>query len=199
MGVHVEVELANWGFYPAGGGEARVQIVGQEDPLGSITLTQQGELRRVWGVAAVMNLPSHIPQRMADRTHNVLAEAGIRAQVKPVRLRGAGPGAGIFLYAQYANVTAGFSAYGRKGLPAEHVAEAACQDLLEHHRSGLPVDPYLADQVLLAMALAEGPSRVVTSRVSQHLLTNAWVVRQFLSRDVHVEGMSGEPGAVVVT
>jgi len=46
-------------------------------------------------------------------------------------LRGAGPGVGIFLFARYAHATAGFTAYGRKGLPAEHVAEIACQVTLE--------------------------------------------------------------------
>ncbi|RLC96292.1 MAG: hypothetical protein DRI77_08795 [Chloroflexi bacterium] len=48
------------------------------------------------------------------------------------------------------------------------------------------------------MALAEGESRLVTSRVSQHLLTNVWVVRQFLTRELSVEGEPGSPGALVV-
>ena len=79
---------------------------------------------------------------MAARAHNVLAEAGLQAQVEPLRLRGSGPGAGIFLFVEYAAspdgeaATAGFTAYGRKGLPAERVAETVCQELLAHHRSG---------------------------------------------------------------
>ncbi|RLC86505.1 MAG: RNA 3'-phosphate cyclase [Chloroflexi bacterium] len=204
MGVRTGVELACWGFYPAGGGEVQVRIAGREGPLSSIQLTERGELHRVWGTAAAMNLPAHIPQRMADRARNVLAEAGFEAQVKPRRLRGAGPGAGIFLFAEYASspsgegVVAGFSAYGRRGLPAERVAEAVCQELLAHHRSGAPVDPHLADQLVLPLALAEGESRAVTSRVSHHLLTNVWVARQFLARELTVEGEPGSPGALVV-
>ena len=99
---------------------------------------------------------------------------------------------------------AGFTAYGRKGLPAERVAETACQELLSHHRSGAPVDPYLADQLVLPMILADGESRVRASQVSQHLLTNVWVVRQFLAADradpteIYVEGEMGSPGTVVV-
>jgi len=79
------------------------------------------------------------------------------------------------------------------------VAEAACEELLAHHRSGAPVDPYLTDQLVLPMALAEGASQVRTSQVSQHLLTNAWVVRKFLARDIRVEGEPGTPGTLVVT
>jgi RNA 3'-terminal phosphate cyclase (ATP) len=198
MGVRAQVKLVRWGFYPAGGGEIQVQIVGRGGPLDPTVLAERGELRRVWGIAAVMNLPAHIPQRMAARARNVLAEAGLKAQVEPHRLRGPGPGAGIFLFAGYAHVTAGFTAYGRKGLPAERVAEAACEDLLAHHRSGVPVDPHLADQLVLPMALAQGESCVVTSQASQHLLTNIWVVRQFLARELHLTGQPGTPGTLVV-
>jgi RNA 3'-terminal phosphate cyclase len=48
------------------------------------------------------------------------------------------------------------------------------------------------------MALADGESQVRTSQVSQHLLTNVWVVRKFLARDVRVEGELGAPGILVV-
>jgi len=198
MGVTARLELTRWGFYPAGGGEIRVQVVGREDLLDPITLVERGKLQRVWGTAAVMNLPAHIPQRMATRARNVLAEAGLQAQIEPRRLRGAGPGAGIFLFAEYAHAAAGFTAYGRRGLPAERVAEAACEDLLAHHRSAAPADPHLADQLVLPMALAAGESQVITSRVSQHLLTNTWVVQQFLARELHIEGEPGAPGTLTV-
>jgi RNA 3'-terminal phosphate cyclase (ATP) len=200
MGIQAQIELTRWGFYPAGGGEIRVQIEGKAT-LNPIQLTRRGELRRVWGTAAVMNLPAHIPQRMANRAHNVLAEAGIGAQVEPRRLRGAGPGAGIFLFAEYGpadeSIAAGFTAYGRKGLPAERVAEAACESLLAHHHSGEPADPHLADQLALPMALAQGESQVATSQISQHLLTNAWVVGQFLPQDFEIRGEQGAPGTIV--
>ena len=204
MGADAQVELVRWGFYPAGGGEIRVRIVGRARSLHPIVLVERGELQRVWGTAAVTNLPAHIPQRMADRARNVLAEAGLQARVEPLRLRGAGPGAGIFLFAEYAippggeTATAGFAAYGRKGLPAERVAEAVCEELLAHHRSGAAADPNLADQLVLPMVLADGASQVTTSRVSQHLLTNVWVVQRFLERGARVEGRLGAPGTLMV-
>jgi RNA 3'-terminal phosphate cyclase (ATP) len=197
-GVQATLELVRWGFYPAGGGEIRVQIGKQEGSLNALLLTERGELQRVWGTAAVMNLPAHIPQRMAARASNVLAEAGLQAQVTPCRLRGAGPGAGIFLFAEYGHIVAGFTAYGRKGLPAEHVAEAACKELLDHHRAGQPADPYLADQLVLPLALAKEGSQIVTSRVSHHLLTNVWAVRQFIAREISIKGEPGTPGVVAV-
>jgi RNA 3'-terminal phosphate cyclase (ATP) len=44
------------------------------------------------------------------------------------------------------------------------------------------------------MALAGGSSVLSTQRVTQHLLTNAWVVNQFLPGCVSVEGGEDEPG-----
>jgi RNA 3'-terminal phosphate cyclase (ATP) len=198
MGVHAEIDVGQWGFYPVGGGVVQVVIRGHAGLLRPITVTERGELERIWGVAAVTNLPSHIPQRMANRAQNVLAGQGLRARVEPRRLRGAGPGAGIFLVAEYEHASAGFTAYGRKGLPAEQVAEAACHDLLQHHRSGAPVDPHLADQLVLPMALAEGESSLVTSELTPHLLTNVWALRQFLDCHVSVEGQPGGRGLLVV-
>jgi RNA 3'-terminal phosphate cyclase (ATP) len=199
MGAQAQIELVRWGFYPAGGGEIQVQIEGQAtvDP---IQLTERGKLRRVWGTAAVMDLPAHIPQRMANRAHNVLAEEGVQAQVEPRRLRGAGPGAGIFLFADYESAgqstRAGFTAYGRKGLPAERVAETACESFSIHHRSGRPADPHLADQLVLPMALAQGESQITTSQVSHHLLSNTWVVGRFLPQVLATTGKQGAPGTI---
>ncbi|MCX7681813.1 MAG: RNA 3'-terminal phosphate cyclase [Anaerolineae bacterium] len=202
MGVEVRIELKQWGFYPAGGGEIEVHIVGHEGPLRPLHLVERGPLQQVWGIAAVMNLPAHIPQRMADRARSVLTAAGLpghQVRLEPRRLSGTGPGAGIFLCAVYAGGRAGFTAYGRKGLPAERVAEEACEQFLHYHRTPAPADPHLADQLVLPAALAAGESRVYTAQVSQHLLTNAWVVRQFLERQVVVEGELGVPGVLIVT
>lgn len=198
MGVEVRIELGQWGFYPAGGGTIHVRFPGRSAPLRPISLTERGMVERLWGIAAVTNLPSHIPQRMANRARNVLAEQDLKAKVEPRRLRGVGPGAGIFLFAEYEHVIAGFTAYGRKGLPAERVAEAACEDMLTHHQSGAPVDPHLADQLVLPMALSQGESHLVTSEITDHLLTNVWAVRQFLDCRLRVEGELGGVGTLVV-
>ncbi len=198
MGVDAEVELKSWGFYPAGGGNIRLGLPGRGSPLRPIDLSTRGSLMRVWGIAAVTNLPSHIPQRMANRAQNVLAEQGLESRVEPRRLGGAGPGAGIFLFVEYDGAVAGFTAYGRRGLPAERVAEAACEDLLTHHRSGAAADPHLADQLVLPMALTLGESRLVTSEITGHLLTNVAVVRQFLGSRIQVDGELGGPGTLVV-
>jgi RNA 3'-terminal phosphate cyclase (ATP) len=145
-----------------------------------------------------MNLPSHIPQRMSGRALSVLREAALPARVDPLRVRGSGPGAGIFLTARYACIAAGACAYGRRGIPSEAVADAACEELVSFHRSGASVDPHLADQMLVPLALASSQSEFTVARVSNHLETNAWVIQQFLGAIVRTEPASAGHTRVIV-
>jgi RNA 3'-terminal phosphate cyclase (ATP) len=50
----------------------------------------------------------------------------------------------------------------------------------------------------LPMALAAGESRLATSEVTRHLLTNVWVVRHFLDCTARIDGQLGEPGLLTV-
>jgi RNA 3'-terminal phosphate cyclase (ATP) len=203
MGLHVEAELTAWGFYPAGGGEVRVRVEGRPAPLVPLRLMGRGALKRVWGRAVAANLPAHIPQRMANRARNLLkamiAETPSRVDtIEALRVRSAGPGAAIFLFAEYEQGVAGFCAYGRKGLASEHVAAAACEDLLAHYRAAAPADPYLVDQLTLPMALAAGTSEVATSVITGHLLTNLSVLRAFLPLEARVKGERGGAGVLTI-
>lgn len=178
IGLQAEVRLGAWGWYPQGGGEVELRVSGGSN-LSGFNLLERGDLRQVRGLAVVTQLPSHIPQRMASRAENLLDQADLRAVVQPLRERGIAPGAGVFLTAEYENSLAGFGALGRVGLPAEKVAEMVCEELLNFHKTGAPVDVHLADQLLLPAALASEPSQYRVAEISTHLTTNTWVIEQF--------------------
>jgi RNA 3'-terminal phosphate cyclase (ATP) len=190
MGLSAAVELVNWGWYPLGQGEIRGTIQGLRTGLkpSPLALVERGALRRTWGRAVAANLPSHIPQRMADRARSLLAEAGVDARIEPVRVRAACAGAGIFLTAEYDGIRAGFNALGARGRPSEAVAEEAVAALLAHRDSGAALDQHLADQLVLPLALTGSESRFSVERVTRHLLTNAWVVERFGLARVSVAG-----------
>ena len=66
-------------------------------------------------------------------------------------------------------------------------------------RSDTAVDHHLADQLLLPLALAGGRSRFSTDTITEHLLTNAAVIRQFLPAcEIDARGKKGQPGTVEV-
>ncbi|HQE93528.1 MAG TPA: RNA 3'-terminal phosphate cyclase [Anaerolineae bacterium] len=198
MGVQAKMTQRLWGFYPQGGGELEVEIAGRAT-LRPLDLTERGAPERVDGMAFAAKLPSHIPQRMSDRAHTLLNQAGLpHVSIEPQHVTSPGVGTGLFLTVQYAHARAGFSVLGRRGLPSEDVATLACRELLEHHRTGAAVDPHLGDQLVLPFVLAEGISRAAVSRVTPHLLTNIWVTGHFALPPARVTGEEGQPGMLVV-
>jgi RNA 3'-terminal phosphate cyclase (ATP) len=178
MGMHAELSLVRSGWYPVGRGEVRLRIAGSEKLL-PLRLEYRGALRKVTGRARAANLPAHICERMAYHARELLEQAGIAAKIEAVTMEAACPGAGLYLTAHYENSLAGFSAQGKRGKPAELVAEEACFALLQHHRSGAALEPHLADQLILPAALCRGESVFGVECISPHLVTNAWVVKRF--------------------
>ncbi|HIC87982.1 MAG TPA: RNA 3'-phosphate cyclase, partial [Anaerolineae bacterium] len=166
----------------------------------SFELVERGELSQVSILSAVANLPGHIKTRQAKRAYNRLAEEGIHARTDMVSAPSRGPGTCLFVLAEYQAgdhlIPAGFTGYGARGKPAEKVADEAVDAFLRYHASGAPVDPHLADQLILPLALARCQARFRTSRVTQHLLTNIWVVEQFLGSRFTIEGEEGEEGTL---
>ena len=193
FGTRFDVDLDEWGWLPAGQGQLTAAIRPIEG-LEAVTF-EPAEIERVEGVAAVTNLPSHIPQRMANRANNLLREAGFKTSIQPLRERGQGPGAGIFLWVPQG----GFGSLGRKGLPSERVAEAAVADCLAFAENGAAaVDAHLADQLLIPMALARGTSTFTTDRLTRHTMTNAAILRRWLDVPITVDGEPDGPARVTV-
>lgn len=199
MGARAEASLVASGWYPVGQGEAEVTVSGAGGPLAPLQVREAGSLQRVTGRAIAASLPAHIAARMANRATALLREADVDAHIEAQRLRAACAGAGIFLAANYETLACGFSALGERGKPAEQVAEEAVEELLAHDRSGGAFDVHLADQMILPMALASGPSEFTTRRLTQHLVTNAWVVEQFGVANVTLDAETGRPARVAVT
>jgi RNA 3'-terminal phosphate cyclase (ATP) len=189
MGLSAEAELVRWGWYPAGGGEVRCSLAGVRagapQPMEAV---ERGPLRRITGRAVAANLPSHICQRMCDRARAMLGDLGVPVEIEALRVRAVCPGAGLFLLAEYeGSLAASFSAHGRQGKPSEAVAEEAVAALRAHHASGAAVELHLADQVLVPLAIAAGPSHFTTARPTAHLSTNAWTIEQFGIAKITIE------------
>lgn len=197
IGISASIELADYGWYPKGGGEARVTIDGSAE-LQGVMLTERGEFVGLEGLAIASNLPSHIPQRISGRANNRLREAGLPPRVEPMRVTGPSEGAGVFIALAYEHVMAGFTGLGRPGKPSDVVADEAVEPLIQYHRQTAALDPHLPDQLLPALMLAAGPSLLSTVEITLHTLTNIAIVQHFVERRVDVEGLEGQPGFIRV-
>jgi RNA 3'-terminal phosphate cyclase (ATP) len=176
--------MDTYGWQPEGGGVMLLKTAGSAQLTG-VAMQERGLPERVFGTAVGCNLPSHIPQRMANRALNLLeSQLEVPLDIRPQRTRSLSTGAGIFLTVEYTNGRGGFGCIGRQGMPSEVVAERAITDLLNFHTSGAAVDHHLADQLVLPLALADGASAICTDRITSHCRTAIDVVRAFIDRPI---------------
>ena len=195
LNIHVDLNIEQWGWYPQGGG----RIVARIEPcreLKGINLRDRGRLEKVSGISAVANLPETIAARQKKQAQEVLGQIGIEPDIEIVHAPSVGKGTLLFLLAQFEHSFAAFDSLGALGKRAETVADEAVRSLLEHLETGAVLDSHMADQLLPYLALARGSSEITTSRITRHLLTNIWVVQQFLDVAITVEGREGEMGTV---
>jgi RNA 3'-terminal phosphate cyclase (ATP) len=186
MGVDLEIYMDCYGWVPEGGGTIEAHTAGNAQLL-ALDKRDRGHIERVFGTAIGCNLPSHIPQRIANRAVNLLGEFDAPVDIRPQRTRSISTGAGIFLTVEYTNGRGGFGVIGRKGMPSEAVAEKAITGLLSFHDSAAAADRHLTDQLVVPMALAEGASAFTAEDLTSHLYTNIDTVRAFVNRPIEVD------------
>ena len=180
MGPCVSATLERPGFFPKGGGRFHVDIQ-PTSKLKPLILLERG---RVMQLRAEILL-SHLPEHIAQREHAVISKALPIAE-HDVNIRidhsALGPGNVVTVMVQSEHVTEVFTAIGERGIPAEVVASKVVQAVQHYLHSDIPVGPYLADQLLLPIALA-GAGSFITSRPSLHTLSNMSVIKQFMGTD----------------
>jgi RNA 3'-terminal phosphate cyclase (ATP) len=187
IGPRVSLRLARYGFYPAGGGRLLVDI--KPAPLAAVHLSERGEIRRCSARAVVAGLEPLIAERELAVVRQELAwpdENLESIQVEP----GQGPGNVLTLLVESEHVAEVFTGFGQRGVRAEVVAEGAVQSVRRYLEAGVPVGSYLADQLLLPLALAGGGS-FVTQSLSQHAETNISVIEMFLGVRFAVRELEG--------
>jgi RNA 3'-terminal phosphate cyclase (ATP) len=196
-GLSLSLEMERAGFYPPGGGIIHARIEPSRS-LRALRLERRGRLLGIRGLSAIANLPEHVAERQRERALHGLGEQGAPCRVEIEHLRAPSKGSLLLLLADFEHTQACFFALGAPGKPAEQVADEALAELLEFLASDSPVEPHMADQLLLPLACAAGRSVLRTSRITDHQVTNAAIIREFLPVDLEIEGKPGESGIIRV-
>ncbi|WP_338849694.1 RNA 3'-terminal phosphate cyclase [Massilia sp. W12] len=177
MGAQVQAHASRYGFYPAGGGvlHADIQPCSQLAPREWL---EPGPRVQGWAEAICAALPLTIAERELETLRK-----GMNWQPQQLHARSLsqeeGPGNILLLTLQHANTTEVFSALGEKQLSSEQVAQKVLQDARRWCISQAAVSEYLADQLMLPLALAGGGA-FSCDMVSAHSKTNAEVISRFL-------------------
>ena len=173
--------------------------------LPEISMVERGKLLKITGVShASADLKgADVAERQAHSARiSVLQQLQKQGISCPVIIQSEysnsfSTGSGISLFAHFAAVgkdepsqtgpiILGSDSLGERGKRAEDVGQEAAEGLIREIASGACVDHYLADQLIPFMAIA-GKSRILTSELTNHCLTNIFVVEQFLGKCFEVD------------
>jgi RNA 3'-terminal phosphate cyclase (ATP) len=196
LGWHIRLSLERAGFHPAGGGELR----GEVEPWtagGSLSLETRGALVELRGVSGSARLRTGAAERQAEAVRRRLWESRrLEASWEVVEVPAESPGAFLMLQAVFERSRAAFSHLGRRGMPPEALGDRAARQLLAFLEGEGAVDPFLADQLAVPLALAGG-GRLTTSELTAQVQDVVSVLGAF-GYPARISGRIGRPGALEV-
>ncbi|HSH17706.1 MAG TPA: RNA 3'-terminal phosphate cyclase [Verrucomicrobiae bacterium] len=188
MGPTVTATLERPGFYPAGGGRFQVSVQPVEK-LKPIELLERGELLAKRGRILLAHLPEEIGARQARMLRNKLNWPEDDFEIVRVK-NSAGPGNVVMAEVESESVHEVFTGFGERDVPSGKVVGGVIDQVREFLAGSAPVGEYLADQLMIPLALAGGGSyRAI--KASLHARTNAEVIGRFLERSLEIDDRDG--------
>lgn len=201
MGIRIELKIESYGFYPRGGGKIRVDIFPAKD-IKPLRVTERGAILMIKGYSGTGNLPLSIAERQKSAAIKKI-QTEIKDLMQPVDieiLNVSSPGQGTFIYlhSETEKAIAGFTSLGERGKKAEAVGEEAAEEFSEYYFTNVAFDRHLPDQIVLYLSMSKEESIFTTSCITQHLMTNLWVIGLFTGFHYSVAGTIGETGVVKI-
>lgn len=197
IGFQLSINLGQAGFYPHGGGQIRA-LINPIREVSGFALTQRGSLKQIYGISAVANLDRNIAIRQRDQIIRLLGKKYPLNDIRIQNLSSHHKGTTISLVCQFEHSQCCYSSLGKPGKPAEIVAQEVC-DKIEYFMSTRAVmDEYISDQLLLPLSIAGVDSHFTTAKITDHLRTNADVIKLFVDRKIEIVGTTGSEGSVSI-
>ncbi len=204
LGSKIEIIQERRGHYPRGGGYVTCDVI-PTDGIKSFERVQFGKLIGVGGISHCVRLPGHVAERQAiaagDIIHrNLEVEPHIdRESYSKERDKHLGPGSGIVIWAESEyGFRIGADSLGERGKSAEDVGRDAASQLVAEVSTGMTIDSHLCDMLIPYLAVAKGTSKIGVTKITSHLTTNIWAVKQILGTRVELQGKTGESGTILV-
>jgi len=178
-------KLIRHGFFPAGGGKITFDIQPwRQQPCKIIDLCEPDTRPQIYARIYTAKLPAHIAQRQ----RKLLLESKLEIQnVEHIEVTDSdGPGNCVMIRVCNGSRTTVFTAFGMRGKPSQKVISEVVGLAKDFLASGAAVDRFLADQLLIYMAMSKAGC-CTTNELSSHLLTNMEIIKKFLDVNFRVE------------
>src|SRR5437867_6241899 len=182
LGAHADVEVLRRGYYPRGGGIVEA-VIEPTRSWSALRRSERGEVERVRGVSHVSNLPEDVPKRMkhaALRRLHGIPDVKVEERVYHGE-EAIGQGGALVLWGETETLLLGADSLAERGKPSKRIGEEAAMSLRAEIESQATLDVHAADQLLVYLARADGPSRFRVRAVSGHMETMMWLIPQFVS------------------
>lgn len=180
IGVEVDFRLERAGFFPIGRGLMKAAI----HPWRSrsyFSLLDRGILNEVTAHASGLNLKNG--KDIMTRELNTLQSILSCSSTYQERLNGFSQGNTLYVSVKLQNHTQLFTALGEFRKSAESIAQSLAGEVQNYLNSTAAVDVYLADQLLLPLALGKG-GKFTAECISEHTRTQAAMIEMFTNNKI---------------
>jgi RNA 3'-terminal phosphate cyclase (ATP) len=200
IGSKFSVDVLKRGYYPKGGGLVRCSIKPCKTP-GTIELLATTGYLEPKIISVCSQLPVHVAKRQISSALIALEKKDIRSTNYTASIETSiSPGSSILVYSAVDfGLYVGGDSIGERGKRAEAVGTEAAMRFLDSTVAQATVDPFLADMLVLPLALSKGRSRYRVARVTQHLLTNLHIVSEIVRCKYSIEQQQQQGRGYVVT
>jgi len=182
IGVKVDVNLLQRGYYPKGGGEAKI-IISPDSDIKTLRLDKKIEFSKIKGIVTIGHLSNSISKRIKHSAIRELLKNNLQADISVEEGNTLSPGTGITIWTDSKDVILGATVLGERGISSEEIGKNVANSLLSEINSKSTIDTYAFDQILPYMAIAKGESTCSVKEISNHAQTNMWLIKQFLNTD----------------
>ena len=187
-GFQASCKLIKHGFFPAGGGKITFDIQPWQKPSRQIiNLCEPTNQFQIHARIYTARLPEHIAQRQ----QKLLLKSDL--DIKNIQHIDAtdsdGPGNAVMIRFCGNRHTTVFTAFGMRGKPSLNVITEVVNLARDFLTSAAAIDRFLADQLLIYMAISKAGS-YTTNQLSAHLLTNMEITKKFLDVNFRAEKLA---------
>ena len=197
IGLKFSVDILKRGYYPKGGGIVQSTIHPCRKP-GVVELLASKHLEPKI-ISVCSQLPVHIAKRQVSSALVALEKKDIGCSNYTASIESStSPGSSILVYcASEQGMYIGGDSIGELGKRAESVGLEAAERFLESIVAKATIDPFLADMLVVPLALSKGRSKYRVARVTRHLLTNLRVVSDFVGCKYNIANHGGNYTVVI--